>query len=305
MKSKLLGVLLVCFAATLWGLDGVVLTPRLMPLGVPFAILLIHLIPFIGMQPFLWKSYRKLFSMKREGWISLILVALFGGLIGSLAMVKALFMVNFTNLSMVILLQKLQPIFAILLAALILKERITKQFIGYTLIALIGAYLLTFGLAMPVGASLTAGVYALIAAASFGSATVFGKKLLNTLSFTDATYGRFGLTTIFAFIWLLILGSGFPFSQLFVENNWIMPTWAILLTIAATTGGGAIFLYYYGLTRIKATTSTICELCLPLSAVIFDWLFNKHLLDLWQWVGVLLLLGAIWRITSFRTKSHQ
>ncbi len=63
--------------------------------------------------------------MERRGWWVLALVSLTGGLVGTLAIVKALFLVNFDQLSVVVLLQKLQPLFAISLAAVLLRERIT------------------------------------------------------------------------------------------------------------------------------------------------------------------------------------
>ena len=53
-------------------------------------------------------------------------VALFGGCLGTLSIVKALFLVNFKHLTVVTLLQKLQPIFAIILARLLLKEKLKK-----------------------------------------------------------------------------------------------------------------------------------------------------------------------------------
>ena len=52
------------------------------------------------------------------------LIALTGGVIGTAAIVKALFLVNFQELSVVVLLQKLQPVFSILLASLILNEKL-------------------------------------------------------------------------------------------------------------------------------------------------------------------------------------
>ena len=57
------------------------------------------------------------------------LVALFGGSLGTLSIVKALFLVNFDHLTVVTLLQKLQPVFAVILAWVVLKEKITKQFV--------------------------------------------------------------------------------------------------------------------------------------------------------------------------------
>jgi len=204
--------------------------------------------------------------------------------------------VNFDRLSVVILLQKLQPLFAITLASVLLKEKITPRFVGLAMIAVVGAYLLAFGLTSPDFGSgdhtARAALLALIAAAAFGSATVFGKQLLGSLDFADATFGRYGMTTAMALGFILVSGTGLPFHEVTLRG------WIIVLIISITTGSGAIFLYYFGLTRVKASVAAICELCLPLSAVLFDYLVNGSVLGPWQWIGAVLLIGAILRITT-------
>ncbi len=140
--------------------------------------------------------------------------------------------------------------------------------------------------------TVTAATLALIAAAAFGSATVFGKQLLGSLDFKDATFGRYGMTAVMALGYTLVSGAGLPFAEVTPKE------WMIVLVISLTTGSGALFLYYYGLTRVKASVAAICELCLPLSAVVFDYLINGSVLGGWQWVGAALLIGAILRITT-------
>ena len=57
-------------------------------------------------------------------WISIC-----GGILGTFFYTKALSYINYIDLSVVVLLQKFQPIFAIILAAVILKEKLTKRFL--------------------------------------------------------------------------------------------------------------------------------------------------------------------------------
>jgi len=289
------GAVLICLSAALWGLDGVVLTPRLSNLPVPFVVFLLHAIPFILMQPILHGCYARLRSMTGRGWLALALVALTGGLLGTLAIIKALFLVDFNQLSVVVLLQKLQPLFALVLAAVLLKERISMRFLAWATLALAGAYLLTFGLSAPDATAnaitLQAALWAVVAAAAFGSATVLGKLLLASLDFKDATFARYGMTAAMALVYLAVTGIGLPFSGVTGGN------WVVILVISLTAGSGAIFLYYFGLTRVRASVATICELCLPLSAVLLDYLVNRSVLGVWQWLGAGLLVGAILRIT--------
>lgn len=292
------GALAVCIAAALWGLDGVVLTPRLAGLAVPFVVLLLHAVPFALMQPVMLGCWRRLAAFDRRTWLALLLVSLSGGLLGTLCIVRALFLVDFKALSVVVLLQKLQPVFAITLAAVLLKERLTARFVRWAVVAVGGGYLLTFGLALPtLGAddrTARAALFAVIAAASFGAATVFGKLLLANVDFRTATFARYGLTSLLALVVVAAARVGLPFASVTPAQ------WAVIGIISLTTGSGAIFLYYWGLTRIPATVATICELCLPLSAIALDYLVNGARLEPGQWAGGLLLIGAILRISAMR-----
>lgn len=303
MRPAYKGALAICVAAILWGLDGVVLTPRLYNLSVPFVVFLLHAVPFLLMQPVLFRSYGALAALTATEWIFLGLVAFTGGLLGTFAIVKALFLVNFSQVSVVVLLQKLQPVFAIILAAILLKEPLTARFVGWAGIALIGAYLLTFGARLPdlSGGTNTAiaAAWAATAAAAFGTATVLGKRILKVLDFRQATFGRYGLTTLLALAYLLISGHGLPFGQV-TRLNWIL-----ILVIGLTTGSGAIFLYYFGLTRVRASVSAVCELCLPLSAILLDYLINGSVLRPWQWAGAGTLVLAITMVSIQPVERRQ
>jgi drug/metabolite transporter (DMT)-like permease len=296
--ARTIGALAICAAAFLWGLDGVALTPRLNALPVPFVVFLLHFVPFALMQPLLFGRYRTLARLPSPAWIFLLLVSIAGGWLGTLAIVRALFLVQFNQLSVVVLLQKLQPLFAFVLAHLLLGERVGMRFLVKAAAALAGAYLMTFGVQAPQlggGATITeAALWAVLAAAAFGSATVFGKRLLGSLDFQGATFGRYGLTAAIAGLWLVASGEGLPFGAM-TQAHWIL-----VLVIGVTTGSGALFLYYFGLNRVRAVVSAVCELCLPLSAILFDYWLNNSVLGPWQWLGAALLLGAITSVTYGR-----
>ena len=114
------------------------------------------------------------------------------------------------------------------------------------------------------GNMLPAALYSLFAAFSFGSATVFGKKVLNKVSFQTALFYRYGLTTLIMFFIVLFTGK---FDQIAITTT---INWTFFVIIGLTTGSGAIMLYYYGLRSIKASIATICELMFPISTIIFD-----------------------------------
>ena len=234
-------------------------------------------------------------SFSKIDFIYFFLVAFFGGAIGTLAIVKALFLVNFQSLTVVVLLQKLQPVFAILLAAILLKERLHKGFVFWASIAIVASYFLAFGFSLPdfnTGSRTThAALYSLLAAISFGSATVFGKKILNRVDFISTTYFRYGFTTIIMLIIVLLAGTLTQLELTTPQN------WTILIIIAFTTGSGALFLFYYGLRNVKAMVATICELLFPVSAILFDYLFNGKVLSTVQWISAIVLMSAIIKLS--------
>ena len=293
-REAVLGAFLVAFAAALWGMDGIILTPKLYNLNVLFVVFVLHAVPFLLMNPFLYKRYKNIRKLDKTEIISLFLVALFGGAIGTWAIVKALFLVNFKSLSVVVLLQKLQPVFAIALAHLILKEKLRKHYVRWASLALIAGYFLTFGLKLPHiqkdTNTIYAAMYAILAAFSFGASTVFSKKILHKLDFITATFFRYGATSLLLFFIVLITGHLFDFSQMSLQN------WLIIAIISLSSGSVAIFIYYYGLKKISAMMATIMELFFPITAILLDYFVNNHSLSPVQWLSAIVMIYAIIRL---------
>lgn len=297
-SSVFIGCLAICISATMWGLDGIVLTPQLYNLNISFVVFIVHFVPFVIMNLFLFKQYRHFKTLTAKDISLLIAIAFMGGAIGTMAIVRALFLVEFQDLSVVVLLQKLQPVFAITLAYFFLKEKMRENFFLWAGIAIIASYFLTFGPRLPdlktgSNTAIAAG-YSLIAAFAFGSATVLGKGVLRKISFYAASFYRYGFTTLIMLVLIIATGHVDEFKVVTPHN------WMIILIISVTVGSGAIFLYYYGLRKVPAMLATICELFFPLSAIFFDYIFNDRLLSAVQWISAAVMLYAILRLTLSR-----
>ena len=300
-NTKLIGALAVALSAMLWGVDGILLTPQLYNLNTAFVVFVIHLFPFLLMNVFFFREYRHLKTMTRSDLVYFLLIALFGGALGTLAIVKSLFLMHFNSLSVIVLLQKLQPVFAVILARVILKERIKKHFVLWASIALIAGYFMTFGWALPDFTSegittLYAALLSLLAALSFGSSTVFSKKILGNHSFVSSTFFRYGFTALIMLLIVLFSGHIGDFSQITPRN------WLFIALIGLTTGSGAIFLYYYGLRHVKASLSTFLELMYPITAVVLDYFVNKTVYSPVQWAAILVMLFAIVMLNAEKEK---
>lgn len=299
-RNNVIGAFAIIIAASLWGLDGVALTPQLYNLNIGFVVFLLHLVPFSLMNLYLFREYRHIKDFTKKDFLIFLLIGLFGGSLGTLSIVKALFMVQFQHLSIVVLLQKLQPVFAILLAYILLGEKIRKGFFIWALVAIGASYTLTFGFHLPHlstdGNLLYAAIWAVVAAFSFGASTVFSKMALRKFSFYTSNFFRFGFTSAIMFIYVMITGKLGEFANVTPKN------WLFFLIIALTIGTAAAFLYYYGLNKVKAIVSTICELFFPISAIFFDYIINKHVLSPIQWISAAVMIAAILKI-SYRKEA--
>ncbi len=300
-RQTIIGAIAVSIASMMWGFDGVVLTPHLYNLNITWVVFILHFIPFVLMNLFLYKEYKFLKTFSTSDYLGFFLVALFGGAIGTMAIVKALFLVNFKHLTVVVLLQKLQPVFALILASILLKEKLRKRFIIWAALAIVASYFLVFGFRLPEFGreknTIYAALFALLAAFSFGSSTVLSKKVLNRFSFHTGTFYRYGFTML---IMLIIVGVSGHFQQFTTATP---VNWLFILIISFTTGSGAIFLYYFGLTRIRAIVSTICELFFPVSAIFFDYLFNGKMLNGVQWAAAIVMIFAIIKLNQPQTSN--
>ena len=298
-NSNFFSSFFVIIAASLWAVDGIVLRPSLYSLPVTLVVFVESSIVAIILTPLFRKYFSAIKELSPKDWLAFIGVALFGGAIGTMAITRALFYVDFVNLSIVVFIQKMQPIFAIALAGIILKEKLKREFFIWAAIAIIGAYIMTFGFNLPnlsTGDKTTiAALFALLAAASFGSSTVLSKRALRNVSFELGTYLRFSITALIMLVIVLSSGTISSVSQISANQIWIF------LIIAFTTGGPAIFLYYYGLKNISASIATICELAFPLVAVVLEYFVHGKILSPIQWVGAIMLLFSIVKVSGINT----
>ena len=295
-QTPLLGSIFIIIAAMMWGIDGILLTPsyfnKFQFFDVNFIVFIAHAIPTIILSIFFSKQYKYLKTFTKSDYLFFILIALFGGTIGTLSIVKALQLSNYTPYSIVILIQKTQPIFAILLAIFLLKEKPSKNFYVVAVIALIAIYFLTFEFKSPVllkQNNLLAVLYSLLAAFSFGSSTVFGKKVVYKFSFLTSTFYRFFFTTIITMLFVIFSETTRNTITQYTQNKNLME----LSLFIAIFGLLAILIYYNGLKYVKATVATFCELAFPITSVVTEAIIYKRFLSPIQLVAAIVLVAVI------------
>lgn len=299
MKYTILGPSYIAFAALLWAFDGVLRRSlfELPPISIVFYE---HLIGFIIIAPFaLYKM--KTYRPTRREVSAITWVAVVSGLLGTLWFTTALTKVNFIAFSVVFLLQKLQPIFAIATARILLKEKITKQYVKWAIVALVAAYFVTFKNGFvnfeTGGESVMAALFALGAALAWGSSTAFSRYALLKQSGTVITGIRFAITTLAAFFLMLVLTST---SEVPTPDQGQL---GMLVVIALTTGMFAIWIYYQGLRWTQAKIATVLELIFPVVAIGIDVFLYKTILAPSQYAAAAVLLYAVYQVSRLNRKT--
>ncbi len=291
----------VILAAILWSLDGI-LRQQLFNVSAFVIVALEHGLGALLFLPFLVRGWADIKTLNQRGWGSVLWISICGGMLGTFFYTNALAYVDYIDLSVVVLLQKFQPIFAIILAAVLLREKLNRRFLVLAGLAMIGGYLVTFGI-KPMSTwddkTTIAALFALLAAFSWGSSTVLGKHVLNKLPFQTVTALRLSLTALLTGIVLIGIQDVSSIGVLQVAQ------WITLGTIVISTGAVALFIYYYGLNNLPASHTTIYELFWPLSAICFDWFIRGRIMSPAQTAGAVILLAAIVLLTQERQLNHE
>ena len=292
------GPALIILAAVLWALDGVV---RRSLYSLPPIIIVFyeHLIGALILIPFIFKDLIKTrFSQKEI--LLLILISLLSGVLGTLWFTTALLKVNFIPFSVVFLLQKLQPIFAITTAIIFLKEPVKKRYLTWAILAFVAAYFVTFKDGMvnleTGSGTVVAALFALGAAVAWGSSTTFSKIALTNRPSQVITGMRFILTTILSVPFIFYLGA---------QASILAPDFSQYIKfafIALSTGMVALLLYYKGLKETPVRVATILELVFPVLAIVVDAVLYKTFLAPTQLFAAAVLIFSIWKLSSLQLK---
>jgi drug/metabolite transporter (DMT)-like permease len=286
MNQSIIGSVAVILAALLWSLDGF-LRQSLYLLPPATVVFWEHIFGFIVLLPIIIITLRQFRRVTGRQWAAIALVSFLSGALGTILYTAALGKIQFIDFSVVVLLQQLQPIFAIVAAAIVLREPISRRFISLATTAMAAAYFVSFpNLTVTTisNGAFAAALMAIGAAASWGISTTFSKYALKNTSFLHITAVRFGLTPFFALAFVLLFGQSQSLTNLEPVQ------WRYIAAITFSTGLVALAIYYFGLKHIPASRSTLLELAWPLSATLVGYIFLGDHLTMTQWIGAVVLV---------------
>ncbi|MBI2607814.1 MAG: DMT family transporter [Candidatus Doudnabacteria bacterium] len=293
MEKYKLGPWLIVIAAMLWAIDAPFRKFLTVDLSSTTIVFMEHVLIAVLVLVFLFRYLGELKNLSWKEWLAVVFIAAGGSALATVFFTQSF---RYVNPSVAILLQKVQPFIAILLAAIFLKERLSKKFWLYALIAIFGAYLITFPEFKISGLNFTGGglgvMFALLAAVLWGGSTVFGRLVLRKISFQAVTAVRFLAALVFLFLLQIYYG------RLGEVASASGKDWLFVFIIAVIAGFISLFIYYQGLQTTKASIATLGELAFPFAAVVVNWIFLDASLEIGQIVGGVILLGAIWGLTQ-------
>lgn len=281
--SRSLGIAFVAFAAALWGLDQWIrgpLSASTTPATIVFGE---HVVLVLLTLPFAAGALR---VVLRLGWRHVLAAVVVGA--GASATATILFtQALFAHHDFVtpVVLQKVQPLYAVLAAMVVLGERPRPRYALFFVVALAGTWLM--GLKdpfRPEAHGLVTMLYALGAALLWALGTVLGRYLARDMRFEHVTTLRFLFGLAGSAVALGVLGAA-------AFSSWHDTFWIAVL--AVVTGFVAMLLYYHGLRSTPALAATIAELAFPVTAILVGYFrFGQSLSD-WQWAGVVLTSAAV------------
>lgn len=297
MNKSLTGIFLIILACLAWALDGYFRYPLMQ--GKLKAEWLVFVEHSILVLVFLYPITQAIMTMLQKAalnvWGSFFMIGALGSALSTVFFSKAMFILN---PSIVVVLQKLQPIIALLLAKLILKEKLPWYFLAVAALAIIGVGLLSYedfrqlynltSEELTLTNDIILGyIFAFFSVIGWASATVFGKKVFNTMSLEMSVYQILGLRYFLGWLALIIyleLMSQLPWSELYSSFDGKMGTVASMVFVSAVLG---MSLYYQGMKILRPRIIVIVELWYPFLAIIV----NALLLDIHlQWIQI---IGAV------------
>jgi drug/metabolite transporter (DMT)-like permease len=278
------GVGIVALAAALWGTDALFRFGLARDLPAATVVFGEHLLLALITAPLLWRDRHVVRRLSRGDWTAVLLIGA-----GASATATVLFTAafRFGDPTSVLLLQKLQPVVAVLAATVLLGERLRPRFGVYFCSAVAGGWLIAFADPLAVSvASATAAGLALGAATLWAFGTVLGRRLAVGIEAPTLAALRFAVgLPASAVLVLLFVGPG----------GFTVPAGAIapLVGLALVPGLLALWLYYRGLRTTPASVATIGELAFPLAAIVVNRIVLGAMLTATQWLGVAVLMTTL------------
>ncbi len=255
--------------------------------------------PFLIVAAYIFRTNRESSGQWKNHWQVLLAAGLAGPFLSQILQYIGL---NLTTASDVILLINLSPVFAVLLAAPVLNERITAEKSGGLLLATLGASLILMS-GTPLDGSfslerLLGDVIVIVSTFFFAVNGIVGKIAVKSLDSISVTL----YSTLFAvpFIWV----SAAALEDVAVLLSLSPLSWAIVLWVGVVNTAFAFMLYYEAMKHIEASKVQIALNLIAVWGVIMSVLVLGESISLMQILGGGLTVIGVLLAQRSRDKSE-
>ena len=290
----------VAVGAGLWGTDAWFRKGLAQETAAPTLVFAEHLMLVILTLPFLPRAIR---AFRRIPGTAKLAVVLIG--VGASAVATTLFTLGFQRAAAhydyvtPVVVQHLQPVFAIVGAVVLLHERLRPRFALFVVPALIGVWLLAFSNPLHVTVdNIVVVLFSLGAAALWALGTVLGRYVAPSIQPVELTTLRFAF--------------GLPTAAVIVALNhdsfWVpdLSSSFSVLGLVLVPSLLALVIYYLGLQRTAASRATLAELAYPLVGALVGLTIGNPLTGT-QWAGLAVLAASVtllsWHEARARTQA--
>lgn len=273
---------LVALAAALWGTDALLRAPLAGALPASTIVFWEHVIIVLVLVPLLPAALRAFRAASPRDRAALVVIGA-----GASAVATALFTEAFRFGDPVtpVVLQKLQPLIAVAVAAVLIGERVRSGYWFFAVPALAGAWFMAFR--DPFSAApqaLTAALLAVGAAALWALGTVLGRMVGSRMAPRDVTVLRFAIGLPASAVVLAVDGG-----PLAVTPAQLGP----LVLLSLIPGLLGLTLYYRGLRTTPAARATLAEMAFPVTAVLVGVAFLGAQPTWTQWLGLAVVVASV------------
>jgi drug/metabolite transporter (DMT)-like permease len=285
---------LVAIAASLWGVSSLWRGPLAKEYPSLAIVFWEHLVLTVFTLWWLVPAVRRLAVASTRTKLSVLVIG-----VGSSALATVMFTAAFGLGDPITpqVLQKLQPLIAIALAALLLGERLRRSYLFFAAPALVGAWLLAFARPLEVTvSSAQAALLAVGAASLWAAGTVLGRAASAELRFSDLTALRFALGLVALTVTALVTRTPLAVGSDAAVN---------IILLAIFPGLLALVLYYRALGHTPASRATLAELTFPLTAVVVGVAALGARPTASQWVGFVVVLASVVSLALHEQRSER
>lgn len=303
-QSAWYGPPLVALGAGMWGLETLFRVQLQKKFPADLLVFFEHIIGVLILLPVLLYGMSRVRRLSAAAWGWLMISAMVGSALGTVMFTASLSRVN---ISVANVLLNLQPVWALFVARVLLKERPAHGFLPWAAAAMASGIVISirqfdgsvFQVENPSGLLFVLGTIV-----CWGTATVAGRALMREADLVVAVPLRFVFGAVAAGLIVVLNGSSSQALGMvpMLMDVSVLGEYLELLLIAGLT---PLVFYFWGLKHTSAVAAAFCEMSQAIVALGITWGVMGQRLQAHQVIAAGILFVAVTKINLLQAKSDK